>query len=158
MRTSGRACVYWPVSGAQASRLAFLAGVGVEFLWHRRDWRRLWIPSIPSVLFIVWYETIGKSATNSLSVSTLARSSASATAITVGSLIGRGTTIGGVVAVILGVLAVVAVIRSPKRSARLAMAVSGLLAFWLLTLVARGVSQATPIRYLYPAARSYWSG
>jgi hypothetical protein len=56
------------------------------------------------------------------------------------------------VAAFLGVMAVVAVIRSPKGSARLAMAASGLLAFWVLTLVARGASQATPIRYLYPAA------
>ena len=137
--------------GCSGVALAFMAGVGVELLWRRRDWRRLWIPAIPVVLFVVWYETIGKSATNSLSVSTLARSSASVTAISVGSLIGRGTTVGGVVAAFLGVMAVLAVIRSPKRSARLAMAVSGLLAFWVLTLVARGASQATPIRYLYPA-------
>jgi hypothetical protein len=147
------ACVCLLASiGCSGVGLAFLAGVGVEFLWHRRDWFRLWIPAFPFVLFVVWYETIGKSATSSLSVSTLARSAASATANTVGSLIGRGTMVGGVVAAMLGVLVVVAVIRSPKGSARLAMAVSGVLAFWVLTLVARGASQATPIRYLYPAA------
>ena len=147
------ACVCLLASiGCSGVGLTFLAGVGVEFLWRRRDWRRLWVPAIPFVLFVVWYEAIGKSTTSSFSASTLARSAASATAVTVGSLIGRGTTVGGIVAAILGVLTVVAVIRSPKRSARLAMAVSGLLAFWILTLVARGIAQATPIRYLYPAA------
>ena len=113
------ACVCLLASiGCSGVGLAFLAGIGVECLWRRRDWRRLWIPALPFILFVVWYETIGKSAASSLSVSTLARSAGTATAITVGSLIGRGTTVGGVVAAILGVLAVAALIRSPKGSAR----------------------------------------
>ena len=49
-------------------------------------------------------------------------------------------------------LIVVAVIRSPGQAARLAMGTSGLLTFWLLTLLTRGVSQDGASRYLYPAA------
>ena len=135
--------------------LAFLAGVGVELIWRRQTWRRLWIPAVPSVLFLVWYETVGKSSESSFKLSSLGslgRSAADSTAATVGALIGLGTTAGGVVASILGVLAVVALVRSPARSGRLAMALSGLLMFWVLTLATRGASPATPIRYLYPAA------
>jgi hypothetical protein len=135
--------------------LAFLAGVGVELTWRRQTWRRLWIPAIPSVLFLVWYETVGKSSYSTFSLSSLGslgRSAADSTAATVGALLGLGSTPGGVVTGILGVLAVVALVRSPGRSGRLAMALSGLLMFWVLTLATRGASQATPIRYFYPAA------
>jgi hypothetical protein len=132
--------------------LPFVAGVGVELLWRRRDWRRLWVPAVPLVLFVIWYETIGKSSTRTVSLTSMLHSMGDATATTVGALIGRGTTAGAVVAVTLGVLVVVAAVRSLKRAARLAMAATGLLTFWVLTLLARGVMQSSPSRYLYPAA------
>ena len=132
--------------------LPFLAGVAVELAWRRRSWRRLWVPVLPLALFVVWYETIGKSPASRVSLVSALHSMASATTTAVGSLVGRGTTVGTVLAVLIGIAIVLAVIRSPGQAARLAMAVSGLLVFWTLTVLARGVTQSSPSRYLYPAA------
>jgi hypothetical protein len=134
--------------------LPFLAGVLVELAWRRRSWRRLWIPAIPLGLFVIWYEVIGKSASSSsfTSPTSIVHSIDSDTATTVGALVGRGSTVGYVLTAVLGVAIIVAVVRGPGRAARLAMATSGLLAFWMLTLLARGVSQDSASRYLYPAA------
>ena len=130
--------------------LPFLAGVVVELAWRRRSWTRLWVPALPLGLFIVWYETIGKSSALSVSLVPAARSMASATATTVGAVVGAGTTVGTILSLALGVLVVVAVVRSPGRAARLAMAVTGLFTFWVLTLLARGISPSSPSRYLVP--------
>ena len=132
--------------------LPFIAGVLVEFAWRRRNWRRLFIPAIPAGLFLVWYGTIGRSASSPASPISILRSIGSDTATTLGALVGRGSAVGNVLTAVLGAAIIVAFVRSPGRAARLAMATSGLLAFWLLTLVARGVSQDSASRYLYPAA------
>jgi hypothetical protein len=133
--------------------LPFVAGVVVELAWRRRTWRRLWIPAIPLGLFIIWYEAIGKSgALSSASLGSIVRSIGSDTATTVGALVGRSTTVGYVLTAVFALAIVAAVVRSPGRAARLAMATGGLLVFWMLTLVARGVSQDSASRYLYPAA------
>ncbi len=132
--------------------LPFLAGVAVELVWRRRSWGRLWVPALPLALFVIWYQTIGKSSPTTISPVAAAHSMASATATTVGALVGRGTTAGAVVSVLLAVLIIVALVRSPGQAARLAMAVSGLFTFWVLTLLARGISESSPSRYLYPAA------
>jgi hypothetical protein len=132
--------------------LPFLAGVAVELAWRHRSWRRLWVPVLPLALFVVWYETIGKSPASHVSPVSAVHSMASATTTAVGALTGQGTTVGTVLAVLVGVAIVVAVIRSPGRAARLAMAVSGLVVFWGLTVLARGVTPSSPSRYLYPAA------
>lgn len=132
--------------------LPFLAGVVVELVWRRSSRRRVWIPGLPLVLFVLWYETIGKSPDSHVSLLSALHSMGSATTTAVGSLVGRGTTVGTVLVVLLGLAIVVAVFRSPLRAGRLAMAVSGLLVFWALTVVARGISPSSPSRYLYPAA------
>ena len=131
--------------------LPFLAGVVVELAWHRRSWSRLWVPTVPIGLFIVWYETLGKSSSSSISPSALVHSVASDTATTIGAVVGRGGTAGDVLSAVFAALIVVAVVRSPGQAARLAMGASGLLTFWLLTLLTRGVSQDGASRYLYPA-------
>jgi hypothetical protein len=132
--------------------LPFLAGVALELAWRRRSWHLLWVPALPLALFIAWYETIGKSPASGLSPLSALHSIDTATATTVGALVGRGTTVGAVLSALIGVLIIVALVRSPGRAGRLAMAVSGLMAFWILTLLARGVPQSSPSRYLYPAA------
>jgi len=148
------ACICLVVSiGCSGVGLPFLAGILVELAWRRQDWRRAWIPAIPFALFLAWYEAIGKSGSSpSVSPSFVVRSIGSDTATTVGALVGRGSTAGSVLTAVLALAIVVAVVRSPARAARLAMAVSGLLAFWILTLLARGASQGSASRYLYPAA------
>jgi hypothetical protein len=57
-----------------------------------------------------------------------------------------------VVSVILAVLVILALVRSPGRAARLVMATTGLLSFWVLTVLARGAAQGSQNRYLYPAS------
>ena len=132
--------------------LPFLAGVAVELAWRRQSWRRLWVPVLPLALFVVWYETVGKSPAPRCQLISALHSMASATTTAVGSLVGRGATVGTIQAVLIGIAIVLAFIRSPGQAARLAMAVSGLLVFWTLTVLARGVTQSSPSRYLYPAA------
>lgn len=132
--------------------LPFLAGMAVELAWRRKSWRRLWIPALPLLLFVVWYETVGKSSSSAISPVTVLHSVASDTSATLGALVGSGTTAGTVLAAVFAALIIVAVARSPGQAARLAMAVTALLAFWLLTLLARGISQNSASRYLYPAA------
>jgi hypothetical protein len=152
-RSDVAACACLVLSiGCSGVGLAFLAGIAVELLWHRRSRRRLWIPAIPLALFVIWYETVGKATTTRSSIATIVHSMADATATTVGSLVGRSSTWGGVLSVLLGVLVVVAVVRSPGRAQRLAMGVTGLATFWVLTQLARGTTQGSASRYLYPAA------
>ena len=138
--------------GCSGVGLPFLAGVGVELLWRRRDWRRLWVPAFPLALFVVWYESTGRRSTSSVSLTTMLRTMIDATTATVGILAGRSPALGTLVTCILVVLAVVGLWRRPGRAARLAMAITGLVTFWALTLLARGVSLTTSQgRYLYPA-------
>ena len=148
------ACACLLVSvGCSGIGLPFLAGVGVELLWRRRDWRRLWVPVLPLAFFVVWYATIGRQSTPSISLTTMLRTMVSATTATVGVLGGRGTAFGTILSCILAGLVVVVLLRSPGRAARLAMTVTGLFTFWALTLLARGASLTTSqSRYLYPAA------
>lgn len=138
--------------GSSGVGLAFVAGVTVELLWRRRDWLRLWIPLVPFGLFLLWYEAMGDSQVSTISLSSMINRTADGTALTIGSVVGRGDTLGAVLGVVLGALCVVSFVRSPKRGARLAMALTGLLAFWILTDVARGASSGTLSRYIYPAA------
>jgi hypothetical protein len=132
--------------------LPFLVGVAVELAWRRRSWARLWVPALPIGLFVIWYETVGKSRSSTISPVTVVHSVASDTSTTLGALVGSGTTAGALVSAVFAALIIVAVVRSPGQAARLAMGVTGLLAFWLLTLLARGVSQNSASRYLYPTA------
>jgi hypothetical protein len=133
--------------------LPFLAGVGIELMWRRRDRQRLWVPGFPLALFVVWYGTIGRQSTTSVSLTTMLRTMTDATTATVGILAGRGTAFGTLLSCVLAVLVVVVLLWSPGRAARLAMALTGLFTFWVLTLLARGVSLTTSQgRYLYPAS------
>jgi hypothetical protein len=100
----------------------------------------------------VWYETIGKSPSKMTNLPSMLASMGRATATTVSALVGRGMPVGVVLCGVLGALAVVGVARQPGKAARLAMALSALATFWALTLLARGVSAASPSRYLYPAS------
>ena len=111
------ACAVLVVSvGCSGVGLPFLVGVGVELLWRRRDWRRLWVPVFPFALFLVWYETIGRQSATSISLTTMFRTMVSATTATVGILAGRGTASGTLLACILAGLIVVVFLRSPGRA------------------------------------------
>jgi hypothetical protein len=147
------ACLCLAVAvGCSGVGITFAAGVGVELLWRRQHWLRLWVPVAPLVLFAAWNAKYGDSSLSSTSPVSMVHASASATAATVGAIIGRGTVAGAVIAVVLGVLVLVALVRSPARAGRLAMAVTGLLSFWILTVLTRGATQGGQSRYLYPAA------
>ena len=152
------ACVCLLASiGCSGVALAFLAGLGVEFLWHRRDWRRLWIPrSLCPVRRLVRDDReVGDELSLSLDLGPVVgerdrhhrrqpdRSRDDGRRRRGGhpGHPGRGGRI-----------------RSPKRSARLAMAVSGLLAFWVLTLVRGEPHRPHRSATSTPLPRSCWSG
>jgi hypothetical protein len=138
--------------GSSGVGVAFVAGIAVELLWRRRDWRRLWVPAVPFALFITWYEVMGDSEVSTLSPSGMVSTAAHSTAATIGAAVGRGTNIGVVLGIVLGVLCIAGFVRHPRHAGRLAMAITGLVAFWILTDVARGASTGTQSRYFYPAA------
>jgi hypothetical protein len=131
--------------------VAFVAGIAVELLWRRSNWRRLWVPAVPFALFVTWYEVMGDSEVSTLSPSGMVSTAAHSTAATIGAAVGRGSNVGVVLGIALGLLSIVGLLRHPRRAGRLAMAVTGLLAFWILTDVARGASTGTSSRYIYPA-------
>ncbi len=133
--------------------LTVVAGVTVELVWRRRSWRRLWVTIVPALVFGGWYIAKGRGGTT-VTRPTLAagahfigRSAAAAA----GSLIAQGPTAGSVAAIVLAALVVVCAVTQPGACARLAMAVTGGISFWLLTLVTRGTGPDAS-RYLYPGA------
>ena len=48
---------------------ALAAGVDVLLKWRRRGLWRLWVPAVPLVLYVIWYETYGHKAPSALSFS-----------------------------------------------------------------------------------------
>ena len=138
--------------GSSGVGVAFVTGIAVELLWRRRNWRRLWVPAVPLALFVTWYEVMGDSQVSTLSPSGMVSTAAHSTAATIGAAVGRGTNIGVVLGTVLGLLCIAGFFRNPRHAGRLAMAITGLFAFWILTDVARGASTGTQSRYFYPAA------
>jgi len=132
----------------------FLIGTAVELAWRRADWRRLWVPVIPGILFGLWYVEKGRQDNTPVHVtlSAMAHDIGFSAALTVGALVGRGQRVGDVLAVVLAGAVVAAVVRSPGRAGRLAMAVSGVLSFWAITAYDRGAANVGSSRYLFPAA------
>ena len=140
--------------------VAWVAGVAVELLWQRRDWRRLWIILVPGALFAIWYAANARSQTPVVipAFTDGARYMGSATAAAVGAIIGRNGSVGDAVAIALAILVVIALVRGRGRANRLAMAVTGGIAFWLLTLFtarSRSHRQSLPLsrRSLRPTGR-----
>ena len=133
--------------------ISVLVGVTVELLWRRSSWHRIWVTLVPGALFGAWYLTKGRGSTPLIhpALSSGAHFVGAAGAGVLAALTGQDSRVGGVLAIVLVVLAAVAIVLNPGGSGRLAMAVTGALSFWVLTLVTRGSSPATS-RYLYPGA------
>jgi hypothetical protein len=135
--------------------ISFLVGVTVELLWRRSSWHRIWVTLAPAALFGVWYLTKGRGDGSTQVIrpglSAGAHFLGAAAAGVLGASTGQSSAVGGVLAIVLLVLVVAAVSLSPGQSGRLAMAVTGALSFWVLTLLTRGVEPAAS-RYLYPGA------
>jgi len=133
--------------------ISVLVGITVELLWRRSSWHRIWVTVVPAALFGAWYLTKGRGSTPVIEpgLSAGAHFVGAAAAGVLGASTGQSSAVGGVLAIVLVVLVVIAVVLSPGQSGRLAMAVTGALCFWVLTLLARGTSP-TASRYLYPGA------
>ncbi len=131
--------------------ISVLIGVTVELIWRRSSWHRIWVTIAPAALFGVWYLTKARGSTpvTRPGLSAGAHFVGAAAAGVFGAFTGQSSTVGGVLAVILLILVVAAFARSPRQSGRLAMAVTGALSFWVLTMLTRGTSP-TASRYLYP--------
>lgn len=169
-RTDAVACALLIVALASFSNaVAFTAGVFVELLIRRRDWRRLWVPVIPTVLYLAWRfhwaaSSNGVSGAGSpLDVVVNAyRSATGALAGLAGIQLNSPTLRADVpwlpalvaVAVGLGTLLLVALIVHRRRvDPRLAnvVVVGGVL--WLLTALFRGAHGGLyPSRYVYMGA------
>jgi len=137
--------------GCSGVGLPFIAATAVELLWGR-SWRRLWIPVVPTILFLAWNETKGSASTSVPAVGDVVHYVVQAGATTVGAVFGLGPGPGGVIAAVLAVVAVLAVARAPATAARLVGALVGLLVFWVLAVLARGTLLPVASRYLYPGA------
>jgi hypothetical protein len=131
--------------------ITMVAGITVELLWLRRDRVRIWVPLIAAATFTLWDLTKARGSVSVVvpSASNSARFIGQSVAGAVGTLVGRNSTVGSVLAIVIGVFVVTALVNRPSRCGRLAMAVVGGLTFWGLTLVTRG-SDPTASRYLYP--------
>ncbi len=137
--------------GCSGVALPFLGGFVVELAW-RRQWRRLWIPALPFLAFLIWYLAKDRSETKSglPAIGAAVHYYGQAAVSTVGSLVGGNTDIGTALGIVLVVLAAGAFVAGPRYAGRLLFSVVALLAFWTLTVVARTISLPVASRYLLP--------
>lgn len=137
--------------GCSGVALPFLGGLFAELVW-RRQWRRVWIPLAPFLLFVVWYWFEDRAETHAglPSLGAAVHFYGQAIASSVASLVAGSTDVGTALAIILGVAAAVAIATLPRQSGRLVFAIVGLLAFWTLTVVARTIMLPVASRYLLP--------
>ncbi len=145
--------------------LVFLAGVVVEGVWASASRRAVgsgaqeagpglrgtWVVVPALVMYVVWYfaEHVGDAGFSHLGAAPayIAQSAGYG----VGSLVGsHSLALGEVLAALLAVALVVRLAQEPTTGARLGMAVTAALTFWVLAALARGVSEPGASRYLQP--------
>ena len=131
-------CLLAAVS-CSAVGVAFVVVVLVgQILDHR--WTRLWVPGISLTAFATWYAIEDRTqgaATLPAGGTAMHFLSQAAAAATFGALIGTGTSAGGIFAVIMALLAVFAIARASAEAFRLVGLIAGMIAFWLMTLLAQ---------------------
>lgn len=147
-------------AGASCSiAVPFMIGVAVELLL-RRDRARLWVPSIPLVVYAVWwatFRTMGSSTIKTSGLFDTARFAERVATETVGTLLGigsRGTTAELALGVVVAGLLVVWLVRGRPRSPRLVgISVASVLLVGALA-VGRAGANDVPTWYAYPIAAS----
>jgi hypothetical protein len=134
--------------------LPFLAVVAAGLLIRRRFWRRLWVPALPAVVYLLWLTRYGDQqidyAASLLQTPGYALKMAGA-GIT--GISGLPAALGPYLAVLFGLCVAVRLQRLGRSSPLAWEALAGAVAFWGLTAVAR-VQEHDPTasRYIYPSA------
>lgn len=143
-------------AGCSGLCVPILAGVGVQLLWHRRDWRRLWVPTVPAAIFLAWFLRWGLASSGprvrQVGVGTALHFVVQAESVTVGALMSTGLGVSeGVAAALLLVVAFAFLVR-PNQAHRLAMALAASMTLLASLVVERGAPLPYPSRYIYPGA------
>jgi hypothetical protein len=149
--------------------VALAIGAAVEVLWRRDRWRRVWVVVVPALLYGLWYASYNRhpdrlGPLQPGQAPTFAfRMAANAVASLLGVPLGHATlrrSVGPVLdgaayAALVAALAVLAwALRAKRRlTPRMAMLLTTLGSYWLLTGVARAYTdEPYGSRYIYPAA------
>jgi hypothetical protein len=163
-RFDGWACLLLAVSLASSGLgLPIALGAAVELLWGRQ-WRRLWVVTLPAVPYAVWwvvYQHVGATSTAGALPRFLADEVASTMAALVGvagstsgTSAGAMLTVGRPLAVIAALLAGWWLWRRRGLPARVLGLAAALGSFWILTAISRayiGIPESWASRYLYVA-------
>lgn len=152
LRADVLACIALIISIAHASvGIPILAGVFVDLLL-RKQWRRLWVPVIPGVLYLIWklfYPVKDIYAKFLPHAPVYVYKAAAGTA---GSIFGLTREAGNVILVVLVAILIEAIVRrrmTPRAWAFLAMAA----AFWIAAALAReDLAPPDSPRYMLPSA------
>lgn len=138
--------------GSSSLGIPLVIGVAAELAWQR-DWKRLWVVAIPTLLYIIWYLHYGESEVTLNSLINTPGFAADLAAAAAGGLVGRALEWGRPLAVLgLGVL-----LRQLSRPAPVSARMVGLIAtgvsLWVVTAAARStISTPETSRYIYLGA------
>jgi hypothetical protein len=139
-------------AGSSSLGIAIIVGVAVE-LACRRQWARLWVVVVPSVLYILWYIGYGESQITENGVINAPGFAMDMVASAFGGLAGRALEWGRPLAV-AGLIVLVWRLSRPRTvSPRLAGLLAAGLSLWIITSLARStISAPEASRYIYLGA------
>jgi hypothetical protein len=138
--------------GSSSLGIPLIIGVAVELAWQR-DWKRLWVVAIPTLLYIIWYLHYGESEVTLNSLINTPGFAADLAAAAAGGLVGRALEWGRP----LAVLGLVVLLRQLSRPVPVSARMVGLIAtgvsLWVVTAAARStISAPETSRYIYLGA------
>jgi hypothetical protein len=149
--------------------VALALGAAVEVLWRRDRWRRVWVAAVPVLLYVLWYLSYNRHPSRlgplepGQAPAFAFRTAASALVSLLGVPLGHETLRrhvspmleGAAYAALIAAVAALAWVLGVKRrlTPRMAMLLTTLGSYWLLTGVARAyTNDPYASRYVYPAA------
>jgi hypothetical protein len=140
--------------GWSGAGLPFVSGVAVGLLVRRRFWRRIWVPAVPAVAYLLWLAKYGEEHVDYGSVLSqvpdyvLHMAGAGITGIS-----GLPLSTGPILALLLGLIVVVRLWQLGRDSPLAWEATTMGLAFWGATALARAQEHDPgAVRYIYPSA------
>ncbi|MEJ7793895.1 MAG: hypothetical protein WKF65_18200 [Gaiellaceae bacterium] len=153
------ACVCLVLSLSSSSvGLSFIVAALVEIVLRERDWRRLWVPLVPALLYAVWWVQYapselqggGSPTRNILEVPAYVAESAAGA---LGGLTSLGTEWGRPLALLVAVLVVRFAPWGTGVTARFWAVLATMLASWSLSAIGRAqLDQPAASRYIYTGA------
>ncbi len=132
--------------------IALLIGVAAELVW-RRDLRRLWVPAVPVLIYLLWYVGHGESEVTKASLIAAPAFASELAAAAFGALIGHSLDWGRPLAVIAAFGLLWWLGGRSRASARLVGLIATGLSLWIVTAVSRStISGPETSRYTYLGA------